>query len=192
MAPNELVFAYLSTADIKAALLALPEEGWIRLRKIANSLARSYPVEAEDLLHESCYRAIDGRRRCPSNVDLLKFLGEAMRSIASDTFKEVKRHPKLYLVSDADGEEIAYDPLDEKPNTEETLIRAQEASRIKQMIIILFEEDSVAQIMVEGMMEGMDGEELRALTELDKIAFASKRRLIRRRIDKAFPEGWTP
>jgi RNA polymerase sigma-70 factor (ECF subfamily) len=41
-------------------------------------------------------------------------------------------------------------------------------------------------------MEGTDGEELRALTDLTKIAFASKRRLIRRRIDKAFPDGWKP
>ena len=45
--------------------------------------------------------------------------------------------------------------------------------------------------MVDGIMEGMDGEELRAFTELDKTAFASKRKLIKRRIEKAFPDGWT-
>jgi hypothetical protein len=55
----------------------------------------------------------------------------------------------------------------------------------------LLEEDPVAQVMVEGMMEGMGGEELREVIGLTKIAFASKRRLIRRRIDKAFPKGWT-
>jgi len=42
------------------------------------------------------------------------------------------------------------------------------------------------------MIEGTDGEELRALVDLDRTAFASKRRLIRRRIDKAFPNGWKP
>ena len=192
MPPNEPAAAYLSTADIEAALLVLPEVGWIRLRKIAGALARTYPVEAEDLLHEACCRALDGRRHCPSNVDFFRFLSEAMKSIASDTLKAMKRHPELHLVSGADGEENTYDPPDEQPNAEETLVRAQEASRIKQAILNLFEDDPVAQIMVEGIMEDMDGEELRALTELDKTAFASKRRLIKRRIEKAFPEGRTP
>jgi hypothetical protein len=58
------------------------------------------------------------------------------------------------------------------------------------MILNVFADDPTAQIIVEGIMEGMDGEELRALTELDDTAFGSKRRLIRRRIDKAFPKGW--
>jgi hypothetical protein len=49
----------------------------------------------------------------------------------------------------------------------------------------------LAQVMVEGGMEGMEGEELREVTGLTKIAFASKRRLIRRRVEKAFPDGWT-
>jgi hypothetical protein len=39
-------------------------------------------------------------------------------------------------------------------------------------------------------MEGYEGEELRALTDLDEISFASKRKLIRRRIDKHYPKGW--
>jgi hypothetical protein len=39
-------------------------------------------------------------------------------------------------------------------------------------------------------MEGMDGEDLRQVTDLSKTGFASKRRLIRRRIEKAFPDGW--
>lgn len=191
MALNETAVAYLSTANIEAALQALPEAGWIRLHKIASVLARTHPVEAEDLLHEACCRALDGRRRCPSNVDLFRFFAEAMRSISSDALKAEKRHLTLYLVSDTDSEENAYDPPDEQPNAEEALVTAQEVSRIKQAIIFLFEDDPVAQIMVEGKMEGMDGEELRALTDLDMIAFASKQKLIRRRINKAFPEGWT-
>lgn len=190
MAPKESAAACLSTTDIESALQALPKVGWIRLHKIASVLARTYPVEAEDLLHEACCRALDGCRRCPSNVDLIKFLGGVMRSIASDTLKMVKRRPELHLVSVTDGEESAYDPPDEQPNAEEALVTAQEISRIKQGIIILFEDDPVAQIMVEAKMEGMDGEELRALTDLDVTAFASKQKLIRRRINKEFPGGW--
>jgi hypothetical protein len=42
------------------------------------------------------------------------------------------------------------------------------------------------------MIEGTEGEELRVVTDLDKTAFASKRRFVRRQITKAFPEGWKP
>lgn len=192
MALNESAVTPLSTADIDAALRALSDVGWARLRKIARSLAHLYQIEAEDLLHEACCRALDGRRRCPNNVDLFKFLGEAMRSIASDTLKAVNRRPELRLVSDSDDDENAYDPPDEQLNTEEKIIREQEVTRKKQAILNLFEDDPVAHIMVDGIMEGMEGGELRAFTELDKTAFASKRRLIKRRIEKAFPEGRMP
>lgn len=191
MATNEPAVAHLSTADIEAALRALPEVGWIRLRKISYIFANYSTMNAEDLLQEACFRALDGTRRCPKDLDLFKFFSGMMRSIASDTLKAAKRHPELRLVSSSDDEEIVYDLPDEQPSAEEIIIKAQEATRIKQNILSLFEDDSVAQIMVEGIMEDMDGEELRALTELDKIAFASKRRLIRRRIERAFPEGWT-
>jgi RNA polymerase sigma-70 factor (ECF subfamily) len=54
----------------------------------------------------------------------------------------------------------------------------------------LFPDDQQARDLLDGIMEGYEGEELRALTDLDEISFASKRRLIRRRIDKHYPKGW--
>ena len=57
-------------------------------------------------------------------------------------------------------------------------------------LVSLFEDDEIAQVILEGMMEGIDGEELRELTDLDETAYQSKRRLIRRRIVKRFPNGW--
>lgn len=138
MAPKESTAACLSTTDIESTLQALSDVGWARLRKIARPLAHLYQIEAEDLLHEACCRALDGRRRCPSNVDLFKFLGEAMRSIASDALKAVKRHPELRLVSDSDDDENAYDPPDEQLNSEEKIIREQEVTRKKQAILNLF------------------------------------------------------
>lgn len=192
MAPNEPALAHLSTTEIDATLRALPEVGWVRLRKICRMLARIYPIEAEDLLHEACCRALDGRRRCPCDVDIFKFLGDAMQSIASDTLKAVKRRPELRLVTNLEDDDDVFDPPDDRPSIEEELASEQEATRIKKAILNLFDDDPTAQIMAEGVMEGMEGEELRTLTELDKTAFASKRRLIKRRIEKAFPEGRKP
>ena len=59
-------------------------------------------------------------------------------------------------------------------------------------MVALFNEDLQARDLVEGMMEDFTAEELRKLTELDETAYASKRRLIRRTIDKHYPEGWKP
>jgi RNA polymerase sigma-70 factor (ECF subfamily) len=39
-------------------------------------------------------------------------------------------------------------------------------------------------------MEEMEGKELRELVGLNEKDFATRRRLVRRRIDKAFPNGW--
>ena len=64
--------------------------------------------------------------------------------------------------------------------------------RITQAIIGLFEDDPVAQVMVEGIMENMEGEELRELAGLTKLAFASKWRPICRRIEQAYPNGCVP
>ncbi len=58
---------------------------------------------------------------------------------------------------------------------------------MKAALLDLFEDDPTVQIILEGIMEGMEGEELRELTELDVTAYQSKCKLIRRRIDRKFP-----
>lgn len=191
MALNEPTPAHLSVAEVDNALQKLSDAGWLRLRKIARTLANIYPIEADDLLQEACCLALEDRRHCPRHVDIFKFLGEAMQSIASDTLKSRTRHPELRLVSNSDDEDDeTIDPPDDRPDVEEVLAQEHEAKLIKQRILDLFLDDPNAQIMVEGIMEGMEGDELQDLTSLDKTAFASKRRLIKRRIEKGFPEGW--
>jgi len=191
MALNEPTPAHLSVAEVDNALQKLSDAGWLRLRKIARTLANIYPIEDDDLLQEACCRALEDRRHCPRHVDIFKFLGEAMQSIASDTLKSRTRHPELRLVSNSDDEDDeTIDPPDDRPDVEEVLAQEHEAKLIKQRILDLFLDDPNAQIMVEGIMEGMEGDELQDLTSLDKTAFASKRRLIKRRIEKGFPEGW--
>jgi DNA-directed RNA polymerase specialized sigma24 family protein len=163
----------------------------LRLRKIAAAFCRGTLLDPRDLLQEAFARALSGTRHCPTDVDLVRFLAETMHSIASDETKKYVRHRELQTVPLFAEDGLAHDPPDPEANAEEALAGEQEARRIRQAMIDLFAEDPVAQVMVEGMMEDMEGEELRELTGLTKIAFASKRRLIRRRIDKAFHHGWT-
>jgi RNA polymerase sigma-70 factor (ECF subfamily) len=187
--------ATLSPAEVAAAIRALPAAGWYRLDRIAAYYARACPLEADDLRQEALVRALTGTRQCPIGVDVVRFLGEAMRSMASDSVKADKRKATqaggtgLHLVTLEDAEAID-SIVSPSATPEAALIAEEEAARIRQAILDLFADDVVAQTIVEGDMEGMEAEEIRNLTGLDKTAYASARRLIRRRIDKAFPEGW--
>lgn len=94
---------YLSVDAFRNAVEALSDSDWIRLR--LNSIAygvtgvHGFPVlEPENLLHEAFVRALEGRRRCPENVDVVFFITEVMRSIRSSAFKSVSRR-NLTLVS---------------------------------------------------------------------------------------------
>lgn len=174
--------------ELRAAIEGFTELDWHRLNRIAASWARHHCVDANDLLQECLVRTLDGSRPWPLDVPIHNFLSGGMRSVASDWCKARKRRPELHLIAD-DGQ-LAYDPPDDCPDAEAAMKENQEEQRIKKAILALFEDDLAAQVIVEGDMENVEGEELRNLTGLDRKVFASKRRFIRRRIDKAYPQGW--
>jgi DNA-directed RNA polymerase specialized sigma24 family protein len=189
---TETASDHLAADEVRAAIEALSETDWVRLLKVANVYGRNRRLDPDDLLQEAFTRALEGSRHCPRGVDIVRFLAEAMRSIASDDLKSRKRKPELHLVPKVGGDEaLEFDIPADEPNTEDLLVSRQEAERITASTLALFDDDLIARTIVEGDMEGMEAEELRVLTGLDKTAYASKRRLIRRRIDKAFPKGWT-
>jgi hypothetical protein len=184
------VSSTLSPAEIEEAIRGLSTADWNRLDTVARHLCRGRPLDPKDLRQDAITRALDGSRISPTNVDVVRFLAEAMRSIASDAMDTLHRQLESQAVPLIGEDGSALDVSDREPTPEERLISLREAKRISSAVLDLFADDPIAEIMVVGMMESMDGEELRALTELDKTAFASKRRLIRRRIVDAFPNGW--
>jgi DNA-directed RNA polymerase specialized sigma24 family protein len=184
------VSSTLSREEIEDAIRSLPAAGWVRLRKIAVVYSRGGRLDDEDLLQEAFARAIDGSRNCPVHVDIVKFLAGAMQSIASDSAKARGRRPELQALPLAGETGLLFDPPDCRLNAEQEREAAQETERIKAAMLQLFADDLVAQTVAEGMMEGMEGDELRATTDLSTTGFASKRRFIRRRIDNAYPDGW--
>ncbi len=145
-------------------------------------------MEAEDLLQEAFRRALDGERKCPVSVDAVRFLAEAMRSVANGELKRAKRRPPLVpLPAPGDPAASVPEPMDPTPDAEEQLAdeEGNRRERQRKQIIGLFADDLAAQVIVEGLMEeGTRGEDLRALTDLDQTAYQSKRRLIRRRIER--------
>ncbi len=184
--------AALRTPDeIAHAIQDLPEADWTRLHKVAAAYARNRPIEPDDLLQEAFCRALDGRRNCPVRVDAVRFLAEAMRSIADGQLQKREAQARLVPIANHGGGETAFDPPDPALDPEQRAENAEEAAVVKASLLSLFGDDEVAQVILEGIMEGMKGEELQELTELDNTAYQSKCRLIRRRIDKKFPQGWT-
>lgn len=178
----------LSDAEVEEAIESISEAGWHRLRAVARHYSFGI-LDPDDLLHEALYRSLDGRRTCPRHVDIVRFLAEVMHSLASSSFKAAYRHPELHIVDNAEFEERAVTDCD-ADDIEQMMISDQEADRIRSTLLSLFADDEAAQIMVEGDMDGMTREELCELTGLHGQAYDSKRRLVRRRIDRAFPEGW--
>lgn len=199
MSPGQPEHALLSRTEIALAIRGLSDAGLLRLRKIARTFARNCPLEADDLLQEAFTRAVAGTRLCPRHVDVIRFLAEAMHSIASDSTKARRRqeqaqakNPVLRLVPIAAGARDDDPRLQDAPSPEDVAASEEEAAGIKAAVLDLFADDLIAQTIVEADMEGMKAEEIRDLSGLDKVSYASKRRLIRRRLDQAFPDGWKP
>lgn len=184
--------ATFSVVEISDAISLLSESDWLRLGKISKRFSFGR-IDPDDLLQEAFASVLEGRRRCPRDIDIVRFLAGAMRSLASSQFKSLSHSPELHIISTlTDDENSGIDLPTEIPNAAQTLISEQEMAAIHSAIMSLFSDDEIAKLIIEGDMEGMDASELYELTGLDKIAYASKRRLIRRRIDKVYPEGWTP
>jgi len=183
----------LTAGEIRTAIEAFPPVGWLRLHKVARVLCRHTGTEPEDLLQEAFRRALDGVRQCPRDVDVQRFLAGVMRSIASDWSKARKRRAEVGLVAPSGGmQEVVVRVRDPRPSADDWLAREQEAACLRKAVLDLFADDPVARRVLDGIMDGREGDDLRSLTGLGETAFASKRRLIRRRIDKAFPREWKP
>jgi DNA-directed RNA polymerase specialized sigma24 family protein len=183
----------LTELEVRRAISALAPAGWLRLHKAARALCRNAQFDAEDLLQEAFERALDGSRQCSRTLDIMHFFVGVMRSIASDWRKARRRRLEMSLVGPTGRlQELVVKVQDERPAADEWLASTQEASCLRRAILDLFADDGIAQCMLEGIMDGIAGEELRSLTHLSQTQFASKRRLIRRRIEKAFPKERKP
>ena len=179
--------------ELEDAIRGLSTADWGRLRKIAAYFARGRPIEDEDLLQEAFRRALeDDGRKWPSGLDVIPFLAGTMKSIAHGELEKVAKRPALLAIANQGNDEGGTDPPQPAPSAEQCLAAREYAAAMKTTLLKLFESDSTAQVILEGIMEGMEGEELRELTELDVTAYQSKRRLIRRHIDRKFPKGWKP
>jgi DNA-directed RNA polymerase specialized sigma24 family protein len=184
---------YRSRDEIASAIRSFTPADFARLKLVARKYSLGRPMAADDLLQEAYQRALDSRV-CPANVDVVKFLAEAMRSIAHGESEKVEnRHTFVAITSKPEDEAQS---IPDGADTAEAQMMADEHDRVciaaHAVIVSLFDDDPVAKLVLEGMMEELSVEEIRELTGLDKVAYDSKRKLIRRRVDNRFPGGLKP
>jgi len=183
----------LTHLEIHRAIAGLGQADWLRLHKVARALCRNGGFEPDDLLQEAFQRALNGFRHCPRDLEVTRFLAGVMRSIASDWSKARRRRPEMRLNAPSGALlDVVVQVRDSSLDAEELLASTQESACVIERIKELFADDATALTIIDGMLEGGAGAELRAAAELSEKEFASKRRLIRRRIDKAFPKEWKP
>jgi DNA-directed RNA polymerase specialized sigma24 family protein len=184
---SENIATIRSRDEIESAIHAFTEADKARLRITAWRYASIYSIDAEDLLQATFVRALD-TRNCPAHVDVVKFLTEAMRSIAHGEYEKAKSRPVAFsVISSGDNEGEAFDYPDPSPSVEEKMIEKESAANLRHSILSLFDDDPQARDIIEGKIAGWKAEELREFTGLDETAYDSKIRLIRRRINKHIP-----
>jgi DNA-directed RNA polymerase specialized sigma24 family protein len=159
--------------EIADAIRALTPAQSVRLRLVAEKYAWRCPFGPDDLLQEAFLRALEGGRKCPAHVDVVRFLAEAMRSIADGEAEKIENQvaftPIAQLGDEQDG---AVDPEEPRLNAEDAAMCKQNVAALGNAMLALFNEDSQARDLVEGIMEDFTAEELRKLTELDETAYA--------------------
>lgn len=174
----------LTADEFRAAWLALSVADLERLRRYSIRLVGS--EAAATLRQEALYKALSGERQCKRDGHVVQFLAGAMRSLAWSARNSAKRRPTVEL--EVVGPSIVEQESGGDPHQQ--LEQAQECELIRQKVLALFDDDPIAQVLVEGVMEDMEGQELCELAGIDTEQLATKRKLIRRRIDRAFPRGW--
>jgi DNA-directed RNA polymerase specialized sigma24 family protein len=180
----------LATEELENAIRGLSDAQWLRLRKAAGYFARVYELDRDDLIQEAFCRALAGTRNCPVNVDLVKFFVEAMRSIANGEAEKIENVVETVPVRQNGALDAhAVDLKDSTENQEDVMIAADDEELTRQRILRLFPDDQQACDLVDGILAGYEGKELRELTDLDQTSYASKRRYMRRTIDKHQAKG---
>lgn len=161
------------------------------MRRTAALYAGNRSIDDEDLLQEAFRRALDGSRKCPRTVDVVRFLCEAIRSIADGEHDKTDRKPVHLPLDVESGERRDDHQMRSIFSNPEDHVRSEEAVSKLQDDLLTLMQDEAAKMILMGIMEGLSGDDLCDLAGIDKKTLATKRRYIRRRITAAYPNGWT-
>ncbi len=157
----------MSPSEIAALVKALTHGQKTALVKVARLYARKTAYEYEDLLQEAFSRVLAGDRSWRRDLPAVTFFSGVMRSIAWEWRRNDASLVQELELSDEGAE-----------------ARGVIARLDVQRVLSLFDDDPVAKKLVLQMMVGTKAEELQAAFGLSSTEYESKRKKIRRRIEK--------
>jgi hypothetical protein len=167
---EEAAVASHSLAEALTAVKSLSDADRTALLKVSRVYARTRRTryDYQDLLHEAIARILEGKRNWPAGLPFVPFVSGVIRGVAWEwRTKAHNEHSSEPAVSE-EGSLIARIDM--------------------QRLLALFDDDAIAKGIVIGMMEGARGEELRESSGLGQTEYESKRRKIRRRIERQWLE----
>jgi DNA-directed RNA polymerase specialized sigma24 family protein len=178
----------LTTAEMHACLAQLSDADLWRLRTIARHYAGRSVMSADDIMAEALDRALDGTRKCPRGVKLMVFLARAIKSIAWADRTSAKARREVGSVDDHLGD---MDPVDMSLTVglEEQVIQQDLRRKQVDAIMALFHDDEDATLWLMARMDADSLEEVQALTGFNATKINTVGRRIRRKVERAFPEG---
>ena len=176
---------YTSVEEVEEALQKLSNVDLIGLDEISRDfIAENSIISPEKLLEETLNNILEGRRRWPSDVDIMTFLRNALRSQASGYWP---KQDKMF-------NEIRAGSNEEKINNpEEELISSEHEDLVQKRyneIENLFKGYDVIEAILIGREEGWPPLEIQQQFSISKTDYASALRQMRRKLSKTYPEGW--
>lgn len=195
-----------SLEDIRRALQALTEADWVKLNAYAELRVRIVGISAPS--RDACHlfmQAMDsletGRRHWyPGNVDLVKFLIDAMWSISSNWARRREKTgyvevPETDLVRYSEEREERETVLEQAQsqdaNPEEQLLQSEipTQEQLEQEIKDLFKDKPLVFQILDGWSAEMKGPEIIEVLNIDENQYQTAARLVRRRTKARWPKG---
>jgi DNA-directed RNA polymerase specialized sigma24 family protein len=198
---HEMEPALHTSKDFEQAVAALSGPDKNRLSAVARAMQGSTGMTWEDLYQEAYVSGLSLDRKWRDGIDVVKFLAEAMSSIADRRRKSVGLAKRVSAMSVGEGgpsdtqgfttaKGVLFEVRAATPSAEDILIANEdqkaELARLRarrDQLLDLFEDDEDAQGMVLGMLDGQKGAKLMETTGLGSKEFASKYKKVARRID---------
>jgi hypothetical protein len=182
-----------SREEIARAIRTLTPAQRRKLSKVAHIYGGSH-IEPGDLLQSAFHAALeDGSDReqrwrlCPCDTDIVTFLCGVMRSISHGEREKQKTRGVHVAIDMRHGQERKAldlpDPASDDP------AEAPDIDALYNHIMSLFERDPQATQILRGIANEVDAKELPRQSGLSKVSYQTKRRQIRRTIDRAYPRG---
>jgi len=186
----------LEAIEVVKAVRALTMPDQLRLQRFAKLWIRGIGRAAsgrdwQDLLQEAIFRTLLGAedakkgRHWNKKVDLVRHLGEAMRSIANSWKRQFAEEENTFLSSElqtCDSEGDEYSPLDNVASghllAEDRLIETEEEDRI----LSADRDDADASRLLEGWIDGLKKNEILSKYGLDEKRYSAAVRRMRMKL----------